>query len=141
MRSIIELHDKYLAYVTTCFMGASLFHKSLKVGVSGGGRIRGLGFAGLQLPHPSFKQDPSKTLSMRSGAGTCPDVLSEQSRLCPASFTRGIAAHMCEHALPPCSTARDAVLQPTFSAAGLPPWSRDAPQTGAALPCVACKQC
>lgn len=94
VRSIIELHDKYLAYVTTCFMGASLFHKSLKVGVSGGGRIRGLGFAGLQLPHPSFKQDPSKTLSMRSGAGTCPDVLSEQSRLCPASFTRGIAAHM-----------------------------------------------
>lgn len=30
MRSVIELHDKYLQYVTTCFSNTSLFHKSLK---------------------------------------------------------------------------------------------------------------
>ena len=31
VRSLIELHDKYLAFVSTCFNNASLFHKSLKV--------------------------------------------------------------------------------------------------------------
>jgi cullin 1 len=30
VRSIIELHDKYLAYVTSCFNNSSLFHKALK---------------------------------------------------------------------------------------------------------------
>uniref|UniRef100_A0A7S0WZR9 Cullin family profile domain-containing protein n=1 Tax=Chlamydomonas leiostraca TaxID=1034604 RepID=A0A7S0WZR9_9CHLO len=30
VRSVIELHDKYLTYVSTCFCKASLFHKSLK---------------------------------------------------------------------------------------------------------------
>lgn len=30
VRSVIELHDKYLGYVSTCFCKASLFHKSLK---------------------------------------------------------------------------------------------------------------
>ncbi len=30
MRAIIELHDKYLAYVTSCFNNSSLFHKALK---------------------------------------------------------------------------------------------------------------
>ncbi len=27
---MIELHDKFLAYVSTCFCNSSLFHKSLK---------------------------------------------------------------------------------------------------------------
>ena len=27
MRSVIELHDKFLAYVTTCFSNTSLFHR------------------------------------------------------------------------------------------------------------------
>ncbi len=31
VRSVVELHDKYLAFVSTCFNNASLFHKSLKV--------------------------------------------------------------------------------------------------------------
>ncbi|GFR52348.1 hypothetical protein Agub_g14894 [Astrephomene gubernaculifera] len=30
VRCVIELHDKYLAYVGTCFANSSLFHKSLK---------------------------------------------------------------------------------------------------------------
>lgn len=30
VRSVIELHDKYLTYVSSCFANASLFHKSLK---------------------------------------------------------------------------------------------------------------
>mmetsp|Transcript_11025 Transcript_11025/g.19100 ORF Transcript_11025/g.19100 Transcript_11025/m.19100 type:complete len:748 (-) Transcript_11025:342-2585(-) len=30
VRSVIDLHDKYLTYVTTCFANASLFHKALK---------------------------------------------------------------------------------------------------------------
>jgi cullin 1 len=38
VRSLIELHDKYLGYVSTCFMGASLFHKSLKDAFEVGGQ-------------------------------------------------------------------------------------------------------
>ncbi|KAF6982625.1 hypothetical protein CFC21_000992 [Triticum aestivum] len=30
VRKIIELHDKYVAYVTDCFQGHTLFHKALK---------------------------------------------------------------------------------------------------------------
>lgn len=30
IRAVIELHDKYIAYVNTCFSNTSLFHKSLK---------------------------------------------------------------------------------------------------------------
>mmetsp|Transcript_4340 Transcript_4340/g.5014 ORF Transcript_4340/g.5014 Transcript_4340/m.5014 type:complete len:742 (+) Transcript_4340:144-2369(+) len=30
VKSIIELHDKYLQYVNTCFQNASLFHKAMK---------------------------------------------------------------------------------------------------------------
>lgn len=30
VRQVIELHDKYLAYVSTCFCNSSLFHKALK---------------------------------------------------------------------------------------------------------------
>lgn len=30
VRSVIELHDKYLLYVNTCFSNTSLFHKALK---------------------------------------------------------------------------------------------------------------
>jgi len=30
VRQVIELHDKYLAYVSTCFNNSSLFHKALK---------------------------------------------------------------------------------------------------------------
>eukprot|EP00798_Chlamydomonas_sp_ICE-L_P016007 gene16007-22145_t len=30
VRSVIELHDKYLQYVSTCFCNSSLFHKALK---------------------------------------------------------------------------------------------------------------
>lgn len=30
VRSVIELHDKYLQYVNTCFSNTSLFHKALK---------------------------------------------------------------------------------------------------------------
>eukprot|EP00955_Chlamydomonas_euryale_P100750 365303-Chlamydomonas_euryale.AAC.37 len=30
VRSVIELHDKYLQYVTSCFSNTSLFHKALK---------------------------------------------------------------------------------------------------------------
>ncbi|KAG2490035.1 hypothetical protein HYH03_011500 [Edaphochlamys debaryana] len=30
VRAVIDLHDKYLAYVSTCFCNSSLFHKSLK---------------------------------------------------------------------------------------------------------------
>ncbi|MEW5319419.1 MAG: hypothetical protein WDW38_010572 [Sanguina aurantia] len=30
VRSVIELHDKYLGYVSTCFCNSSLFHKALK---------------------------------------------------------------------------------------------------------------
>lgn len=30
VRSVIELHDKYLQYVNTCFCNSSLFHKALK---------------------------------------------------------------------------------------------------------------
>ncbi|GAX74529.1 hypothetical protein CEUSTIGMA_g1978.t1 [Chlamydomonas eustigma] len=30
VRSVIELHDKYLQYVSSCFCNTSLFHKSLK---------------------------------------------------------------------------------------------------------------
>ncbi|KAF8660575.1 hypothetical protein HU200_057600 [Digitaria exilis] len=30
VRKIIELHDKYVAYVTECFQGHTLFHKALK---------------------------------------------------------------------------------------------------------------
>ncbi|GFH16575.1 CULLIN_2 domain-containing protein, partial [Haematococcus lacustris] len=31
VRSLLDLHDKYLAYVSTCFANCSQFHKSLKV--------------------------------------------------------------------------------------------------------------
>lgn len=30
MRQIIELHDKYMLYVSDCFANSSLFHKALK---------------------------------------------------------------------------------------------------------------
>ncbi len=30
VRAVIDLHDKYLQYVSTCFCNSSLFHKSLK---------------------------------------------------------------------------------------------------------------
>lgn len=30
VRHVIELHDKYVQYVSTCFCNSSLFHKALK---------------------------------------------------------------------------------------------------------------
>ncbi|KAF0918054.1 hypothetical protein E2562_021744 [Oryza meyeriana var. granulata] len=30
VRNVIELHDKYIAYVTNCFQGCTVFHKALK---------------------------------------------------------------------------------------------------------------
>jgi cullin 1 len=30
VRSVLELHDKYVHYVSTCFSNSSLFHKALK---------------------------------------------------------------------------------------------------------------
>jgi hypothetical protein len=35
VRQVIELHDKYLAYVSTCFANSSLFHKALKEAFEG----------------------------------------------------------------------------------------------------------
>jgi hypothetical protein len=40
VRSLLELHDKYLGYVSTCFANASLFHKSLKVHGLAGARVQ-----------------------------------------------------------------------------------------------------
>jgi cullin 1 len=35
VRQVIALHDKYLAYVGTCFANSSLFHKALKEAFEG----------------------------------------------------------------------------------------------------------
>lgn len=41
VRSVIDLHDKYLGFVSTCFSNATLFHKALKVSSEQAGRQAG----------------------------------------------------------------------------------------------------
>ncbi len=57
VRSVIELHDKYLTVVSTCFNNASLFHKALKVRAHAAAR-----------PRSPFKRQQSCALAGRRAA-------------------------------------------------------------------------